>query len=107
MLWDFFILLKELGMTIDDFYKLYVGKVCLNELRWKNGYKKGIYNVGAYNQEHYVKIWNGQEDNEFLSAKIEELNIDSPTFKQDLSAALEAKYTEVRSKLIEQSCRGA
>lgn len=102
----FFVALVDMGLTIDQYYELYVGKVCLNELRWANGYKKGNYfGVGAYDPSHYVKVWdNGQEDNEWLSAKIETMDIDSPTFKQDLSQALKDQYSRVRNKLLDKSC---
>ena len=33
--------------------KLYIGKNCLNQFRQDNGYKEG----------HYIKVWNGKEDN--------------------------------------------
>lgn len=109
MLYSFFYILKTLNLTLADYYKLYVGKVCLNELRWANGYKKGIYvGNGYYDKNHYVKIWDKKEDNEWLSEKIETMNIDSPTFKADLSAALVEKYNQVRNELIDRSmCQGA
>lgn len=104
----FFYLIEFLNMNLDDFYKLYVGKVCLNEVRWANGYKKGIYyGNGVYEKDHYVKVWDGKEDNEWLSEKIEQLDIDSPTFKQDLSSALNEKYKQVRDQILNnQYCHG-
>lgn len=38
---------------MDDVYKLYIGKNCLNQFRQDNGYKEGTY----------VKKWGGYEDN--------------------------------------------
>lgn len=41
------------GLNLDKLYKLYVGKNILNRFRQNHGYKEG----------HYIKEWNGEEDN--------------------------------------------
>lgn len=100
---SFFRVVKALGMDLNDFFVLFVGKVALNELRWKNGYKKGIYLGGRdYNHTHYIKTWNGIEDNEWLSAHAASLNSDQAGFKDRLLADLENKYAEVRADLVAQ-----
>lgn len=48
--------------TIEDVYKLYIGKNCLNQFRQDNGYKDGSY----------VKIWDGKEDNVYMQKNMEE-----------------------------------
>ncbi len=50
---DFFKLAAMGGLNLDTLYRLYVGKNILNQFRQDNGYKEG----------HYVKVWNGLEDN--------------------------------------------
>lgn len=85
----------NLGLTLPEFYTLFIGKVCLNQLRWKNGYKKGVYNPSAPNEEHYVKTWNGVEDNVWLAEHAATLDPKADDFKAQLLAALEAKYAEV------------
>ncbi|MFA6630524.1 MAG: dUTPase, partial [Sulfuricurvum sp.] len=39
-------------------YRLYVGKNILNQFRQDHGYKEG----------HYIKIWNGLEDNAVMKS---------------------------------------
>jgi hypothetical protein len=98
----FFEVVKQLGLTIQEFYTLFIGKVCLNQLRWKNGYKKGIYapnSLGLGSKEHYVKIWDGKEDNVWLAEHAATLDPADPEFKNILFSALEAKYKEVYSEI--------
>lgn len=78
----FVFLLRAAGMTFGDLYKMYVGKNVLNFFRQDHGYKEGIY----------VKMWDGKEDNDYLTDIIDTLDITSETFDKDLYAALEAKY---------------
>ena len=81
-------LLYELGMNFDSVYELYISKNVLNIFRNKNGYIDGTY----------IKDWGGCEDNvhleEIMVSLIEkdELNYDN------LYAALEIKYNEVKNK---------
>lgn len=91
----FFTVMHDLGLTVEQYYTLFIGKVCLNQLRWKNGYKKGVYNPSSPNEEHYVKTWNGVEDNVWLAEYAATLDPNADDFKEQLLAALEAKYAEV------------
>lgn len=50
---DFFKLAAMGGLSLDSLYRLYVGKNILNQFRQDHGYKEG----------HYIKVWNGEEDN--------------------------------------------
>lgn len=53
----FFIdLCNALDISIDKLYTLYIGKNILNQFRQDRGYAKG----------HYIKVWNGREDNDYL-----------------------------------------
>jgi len=47
-----FYIMNLSNMTIDDVFKMYVGKNILNGLRGQNGYKKG----------HYIKNWKAEID---------------------------------------------
>jgi hypothetical protein len=103
LLYSFFDVVSALNLTISDFYALFVGKVCLNQLRWKNGYKKGIYDPSIdiaddKYRDFYIKIWDGVEDNVWLSEHAAQLNSDQPGFKDRLFADLEVKYNQVYTK---------
>jgi len=50
---EFFELSYLGALTLDELYRLYVGKNILNQFRQDHGYKEGTYS----------KIWNGLEDN--------------------------------------------
>lgn len=50
---DFFKLSVMGGLNLEQLYRLYVGKNILNQFRQDHGYKEG----------HYIKMWNGEEDN--------------------------------------------
>lgn len=84
VLWYFTQLMFSLGMGFDDLYRMYIGKGVLNQFRWANGYGST-----------YIKDWLGEEDNEYLTRVMGELNPTSETFSQDLRAKLEARYAEV------------
>lgn len=49
-------ILKQLNLSYDNLYRLYISKTALNLFRWSNGYKEGTY----------IKNWNNMEDNEHL-----------------------------------------
>lgn len=51
------------GISIDELYNVYIGKLILNIFRQENGYATGTY----------VKIWNGLEDNQVLTEIMEEI----------------------------------
>jgi len=75
-------IMKQLNMSFDELYEIYVGKNVLNMFRQDNGYKEGTYN----------KVWNGREDNEYLADIMKQLNGDSVTFQGDVYAALSQNY---------------
>jgi len=75
-------IMKYMDMSFDELYKIYVGKNVLNMFRQDHGYKDGTYN----------KVWNGREDNEYLADIINQLNGDSPTFKDDVYVLLTQNY---------------
>ena len=75
-------IMKQLNMSFDELYEIYVGKNVLNMFRQDNGYKEGTYK----------KIWNGREDNEYLADILKQLDTDSHTFQDDVYAALTQGY---------------
>ena len=84
-LYDFFKLVNTIpDFSMNDVYKLYIGKNCLNAFRQINGYKEG----------EYQKIWDGQEDNVYMKSIVENTNNLSYDI---LYEALLEKYTEVIS----------
>lgn len=54
-------IIKDLGFSFSDVYRVYAGKNVLNLFRQHNGDKLGTY----------IKIWSGREDNEFLADLME------------------------------------
>jgi hypothetical protein len=60
----FLILFSIEGFKMDDVYKLYLGKNCLNEFRQNHGYKDGTY----------IKLWNNKEDNVYMQNILEKNN---------------------------------
>jgi len=77
-------IMNHLDMPFDELHEIYVGKNVLNIFRQDNGYKEG----------HYIKMWNGREDNEYLADILKKLDSDSVSFKADIYEALEAAYPE-------------
>ncbi len=76
---DFFKLAAMGGLSLESLYRLYVGKNILNQFRQDHGYKEG----------HYIKVWNGQEDNAVMKQAWET----NPDMTPDsLYATLEAAY---------------
>jgi len=59
-------LLISLGLSFDNFYRMYIGKSALNLFRWENGYKEGTY----------IKVWDNKEDNEHLAEILKNMPID-------------------------------
>ena len=78
-------LVRELGMTPEMVFSLYMGKNVLNHFRLQNGYKEGTY----------VKTWDGLEDNDYMMSVVEGINPE--TFEADLHELLTAKYAEVKA----------
>ncbi|MFB0981838.1 MAG: dUTP diphosphatase, partial [Alteromonadaceae bacterium] len=74
--------MRLMNMDLDELFRQYVGKNTLNFFRQDHGYKEGTY----------IKIWNGEEDNEVLAKLVNTLDAGASDFQQQLYAALEAKY---------------
>ncbi|ASD65746.1 MULTISPECIES: dUTP diphosphatase [Pseudoalteromonas] len=74
--------MQQIGMSIDDLYRGYVGKNTLNFFRQDHGYKDGSY----------IKVWNGQEDNEHLVEVVKSLDTAHPDFKTHVYDGLKARY---------------
>jgi len=79
----FWALLSAVGFDLKSLYVAYVGKNVLNFFRQDHGYKTG----------EYKKLWQGREDNEHLSEIAGQLDSLSESFRDDLYAALEERYT--------------
>ena len=79
--------MNHLAMPFDELHEIYVGKNVLNMFRQDNGYKQG----------HYIKMWNGREDNEHLADILNQLDSDSTSFKSDIYTALKQAYPEVEA----------
>ena len=62
---SFMSLAYHAGMTMDEVFKLYIGKNVLNIFRQDHGYKEGTYR----------KMWLGKEDNEVLTEIMNELEV--------------------------------
>ena len=76
---DFFRLAAMGGLNLDTLYRLYVGKNILNQFKSDHGYKEG----------HYIKVWNGEEDNSVMKRSWEA----NPDMTPDeLYTALKAAY---------------
>jgi len=68
--------------TVEELYKLYIGKNALNIFRQDNGYKDGTYK----------KIWNGKEDNVVMMEVLDNLT-PSPTLLDEVYTELKKVYT--------------
>jgi len=77
-------MLQGMNMDLNQLYTAYVGKNVLNFFRQDHGYKEGSY----------VKVWNGQEDNEHLVEIAEQLDPEKSSFKDDLYQQLKQRYTK-------------
>lgn len=78
---DFMESALQCGVNMDILYKYYVAKNVLNKFRQDNGYKEGTYK----------KVWNGKEDNVFLSELMEE----GPMSIEAIYIALEREYRRI------------
>ena len=74
--------MQQIGMDLNDLFRGYVGKNTLNFFRQDHGYKDGSY----------IKVWNGQEDNEHLVEVVKSLNTEHPDFSKLVYQGLEARY---------------
>lgn len=79
MIEEFFELAYMGALNATQLYRLYVGKNILNQFRQDHGYKEG----------HYIKMWNGVEDNAVMKLAWENNPEMTPT---ELYAALKAAY---------------
>lgn len=79
---SFITLAKTSDLSANELFKLYIGKNILNKFRQDNGYKSG----------NYIKVWEGKEDNVWLSELIEKLSINSSNFSEELYTLLAATY---------------
>ena len=80
---QFFRCCKISGLSFMWLQKLYIGKNCLNQFRQDNGYKEG----------HYIKVWNGNEDNVVMVSLLEKM--DDVSF-DDLYAKLREEYSKCK-----------
>ena len=78
---QFFRCCKISGLSFMWLQKLYIGKNCLNQFRQDNGYKEG----------HYIKVWNGNEDNVVMVDLLEKM--DDVSFA-DLYSKLKEEYSK-------------
>lgn len=74
--------MAQMGMSIDDLYRGYVGKNTLNFFRQDYGYKDGSYH----------KIWQGKEDNEHLVEVVKSLDTEHADFARQVYQGLVARY---------------
>lgn len=74
--------MRLMDMDLDELFRQYVGKNTLNFFRQDHGYKEGTY----------IKIWNGEEDNEVLANLVSTLDSSANNFQDILYQALEEKY---------------
>ena len=74
--------MRLMNMDLNELFRQYVGKNTLNFFRQDHGYKEGSY----------IKIWNGEEDNEVLANLVTTLDTAAKDFQVRLYAELEAKY---------------
>ena len=80
---QFFRCCKISGLSFMWLQKLYIGKNCLNQFRQDNGYKEG----------HYIKVWNGNEDNVVMVSLLEKM--DDVSF-DDLYSKLKEEYSKCK-----------
>jgi dimeric dUTPase (all-alpha-NTP-PPase superfamily) len=76
---QFFVCCRVSGLSYDALYKTYIGKNCLNKFRQDHGYKEGSY----------IKVWNGKEDNVYMTTIIDTMEVVS---FEDLYSSLEEVY---------------
>lgn len=79
MIEEFFELAHMGALNVTQLYRLYVGKNILNQFRQDHGYKEG----------HYIKMWNGVEDNAVMKLSWENNPEMTPA---ELYVALKAAY---------------
>ncbi|MCG8489704.1 MAG: dUTP diphosphatase [Chromatiales bacterium] len=75
-------MMQAAELSFDDLYKTYIGKNVLNFFRQDHGYKEG----------NYIKIWEGREDNEYLSEILAKLDANSADFSDQVYQQLQQFY---------------
>jgi len=86
----FNVVMQRVGLTWAELEATYIGKNVLNLFRAANGYKEGTY----------IKQWDGEEDNVYLS---EYMRTFPGTSVEGLREALAAKYAEVKTRARHQA----
>jgi len=81
ILGGFYLSLRAFDVSWDDLYKGYIGKNTLNRFRQDHGYKTDTAS--------YKSTWYPEEDNDHLTIIVNSLDVDSPSFKEDIYAKLE------------------
>lgn len=76
-------LMNYLEFDFAELYTQYIGKAALNRFRWENGYGTT-----------YVKIWDGREDNEHLSAILKQIPFEDLSVYA-VEARLKIRYKEL------------
>jgi dimeric dUTPase (all-alpha-NTP-PPase superfamily) len=74
--------MRLIDMDLTELFRQYVGKNTLNFFRQDHGYKTGSY----------IKVWQGQEDNEVLAEIVKQLDPSAVDFQQQLHQALTERY---------------
>jgi len=82
---NFLSLCRCLNIDIDKLYNLYIGKNILNIFRQKYGYDKG----------HYIKMWDGREDNDYLIEFTKTLDMSSSSDQNILITRLTETYEKM------------
>jgi len=79
---DFATVMNLIEMDFDALYRSYVGKNVLNFFRQDHGYKEGSY----------IKVWQGQEDNEHLVEVLNQLDSNASSFRDEVYRGLQERY---------------
>jgi dimeric dUTPase (all-alpha-NTP-PPase superfamily) len=75
-------LMQQTELSFDELFRHYVGKNVLNFFRQDHGYKTG----------EYIKIWNGEEDNEVLMKVLKSADANASDYKEQVYQGLKAAY---------------
>ena len=78
-------IMKDANMDWDQLYVGYISKNVLNFFRQDNGYKEGTY----------IKLWDGREDNEWMTDIVKKLDSTAPNFDNLLYNELAVSYVGV------------
>ena len=81
---QFLMICAAMEVGFDQLYAHYIAKHVLNEFRQDNGYMGG----------QYIKVWQGQEDNEHLLGVMRQYPEVDATFQRRIYEALQLRYDE-------------